>query len=261
MIARSTPSRRRTGWVLAAFLLSGSALTPSWADTDFRSTVIGAESSGNYAIFNQAGTTQALGAYQFLPSTFAGLGYMNYNGGPKSQWSSYSFSAEARAAGVSSLSDLRYSSAGHALQDGAFDRFTTRNWNAMNGTARGAVGTTLGGVPITREGLLSNAHFLGAGGLNSWAAAGFDASVLPMAVVRANGFANHAELQDYLMGRMAKAAGTTFTPGTSMAGFGGGGAGMYEGTDGFPGLGSKRPVLLREVPPFQGQRANLTPEG
>ncbi len=218
--------------------------------------VVGRESGGDYTVFNRAGTTQALGAYQFIPSTFAGLGYMTYTGGPRSSWGSYSFTSEARANGVGSVSDLRFTGAGHALQDQAFHRFTQRNWSAMSGSTRGTVGSTISGVTVTQAGLLSNAHFLGAGGLNRWVEAGFDASVLPWEFVTANGFSSYAQLQDYLMRRMADAGGSTYTPGSTFA-VGSGGAPMYQGTDGFPGLSSKRAVTIREVPPFHGQRPTL----
>ena len=218
--------------------------------------VVGRESAGDYTVFNRAGTTQALGAYQFIPSTFAGLGYMSYTGGARSSWSSYAFISEARANGVSSVSDLRFTEAGRGLQDQAFHRFTQRNLSAMSGSTRGAIGASVSGVAVTQEGLLSNAHFLGASGLNDWVEAGFDASVLPWEYVTANGFSSYAELQNYLMRRMADAGGSTYTPGSTFA-VGGGGAPMYEGTDGFPGLSSKRAVTIREVPPFHGQRPTL----
>lgn len=232
--------------------------TPSGStSTSYRQHIVGKESGGDYAIYNKLGHTQALGLYQFIPSTFAGLGYMTYTGGSKSQWSSYTFNDTARAAGVSNVEDLRHSSAGHTMQDAAFDKFTEQNWSALGSSTRGLVGSSVGSVPVTREGLLSTAHFLGAGGANRWAESGFDASVLPYEVVTANGFGSYAELQNYLMKRMADAFGTTHVPGTTYAGYASGGEGMYESTSGFPGLTSKRPVQVREVPPFHGQLPTL----
>lgn len=247
--------------VLATALGVGVLALPgsAWAVGDsYVDHVTGQESGGNYAIFNIAGTTQALGRYQFLPSTFAGLGYMTQTGPNRASWDSYTFTSQARAAGVNSLSDLRYTEAGHRLQDQGFHRFTNQNWAGMNGAAQGAIGGTISGVPITREGLLSNAHFLGIGDLNEWAASGFDPSVLSLAAARANGFSTREELQQYLLGRMASAAGTTYDP---MFAGDGSGAGMYAATDGFPGLGSRRPVLIQETPPFQGQKVHLGAEG
>jgi len=50
--------------------------------------------------------------------------------------------------------------------------------------------------------------------------------------------------------------------GQSFAGLDGGlggeaGGGMYDKTDGFPGIGTKRPILIKEIPPFQGEKATL----
>ncbi|WP_019998602.1 hypothetical protein [Aureimonas ureilytica] len=225
--------------------------------------VTGAESGGNYAIFNTSGTTQAMGRYQFLPSTFAGLGYMSYNGGDQRKWSSYTFTNEARSAGVNSMQDLRYSEAGKRLQDAGMVRFTDRNLNAFSSTARGAIGSTVAGRPVTTDGLLSASHFLGHAGLNAWAASGFSASGLSAAAIRANG-GNAAKLNEYLLNRMAKHAGETWVGGGEVDWAGGTGDttnyaqdGMYDATEGFPGFGSKRQVVIQEVLPFQGQRKNL----
>lgn len=225
--------------------------------------VTGTESGGNYAIFNTSGTTQAMGRYQFLPSTFAGLGYMSYTGGDKRQWSSYTFTNEARSAGVNSLQDLRYSEAGHRLQDAGMVRFTDRNLSSFSSTARNSIGSTVAGRPISTDGLLSAAHFLGSGGLNSWAASGFSASALPDSVVAANG-GNRAKLNEKLLNRMAEHAGETWVGGGEIEWAGGTGDttnyaqdGMYDATEGFPGFGSKRQVVIQEVLPFQGQRKSL----
>lgn len=248
--------------LLVAALL-GSTVIGFAGNEILRDKITGAESGGNYAIFNQAGTTQALGRYQFLPSTFSGLGYTTYNGGPKSKWSSYTFNETARAAGVNSLSDLRYSEAGKGLQDAAFNRFTNNNLNSFSSTTRGAIGSTVAGRPVTTDGLLSAAHFLGAGGLNKWAASGFSAAGLPPGVVAANG-GNAAKLNEYLLNRMGKHAGETWVGGEETQWAGGAGDttnytqdGMYDATEGFPGFGSKRQVVIQETLPFQGDRKSL----
>lgn len=222
----------------------------------YRDKVSGEESNGNYAVFNQSGHTQALGRYQFLPSSFASQGYMTYSGGSKSSWSSYSFNDKAQAAGVSSLADLRYSEAGHSLQDAAFDRFTASNWASLSQSTRALVGSSVSGAPITQDGLLSTAHFLGAGGAEQWVQSGFDAHALPFEVVTANGFSSYAELQDYLMQRMSRAAGSSWDGGSGTIPVGQ--DGPATGSQGFPGLTASRPIMIHEIPPFQGVRPDLT---
>ena len=247
---------RRFIIALAVAALAG--LVP--ASAAYVDHITGAESGGKYDVFNTLGHTQALGRYQFIPSTFAGQGFMTYNGsGSKSQWSSYSFNESARSAGVSSVNDLRHSDAGHALQDAAFDRFTSSNWSALSSSTRGTIGSNAYGAPITQDGLLSAAHFLGAGGANKWVESGFDASVLPYNFVTANGFKSYAELQNYLLKRVTNAAGETWAGGSGGAVASGyGGDGMYDATEGFPGIGAKRPVVIQEIPPFQGTLPNLS---
>ncbi len=247
--------------LLAAALLGTTAL--GFASTEYVNNVTGAESGGNYAIFNQSGTTRAMGRYQFLPSTFAGLGYMKHTGGPVREWSSYTFTDEARSAGVNSLNDLRYTEAGHRLQDAGMTRFTNRNLNSFSSTTRSAIGSTVAGRPVTTDGLLSAGHFLGAGGLNQWAASGFTAAGLPPKVVAANG-GSAAKLNEYLLNRMGKHAGETWVGGESVEWAGGtvdstnyAQDGMYDATEGFPGFGSKRQVVIQETLPFQGQRKSL----
>lgn len=239
---------------LAAFVASTALVSSVLANSgSYVDHITGAESGGSYSIFNTLGHTEALGRYQFIPSTFAGLGYMTQTGNCTRSWSCYSFNDRARAAGVNSLNDLRFTSAGEALQDEAFNNFTEANWGHMNSQTQGMVGQAINGVTITRESLLSAAHFLGPTALNTWVASGFDPTSLPWDYVTANGFSSYAELQNYLMNRMANAAGTIYD-GTFPAGSGGS---IAVGTDGFPGFGSKRQVRISERPPFQGQRPNL----
>ena len=242
--------------LLLALALGAACVVP--ASADYVAHITGAESGGSYSVFNTIGRTEAMGRYQFIPSTFASQGFMTYTGGPKKSWSSYSFNAEAQAAGVSSMDDLRFSDAGKSLQDAAFDRFTSRNFSALSSTTKGYIGSTAQGAPITQDGLLSAAHFLGAGGTNKWVEAGFDASVLPYEFVTANGFSSYAELQNYLLKRVTNAAGETWAGGGGgvfAAGYGG--DGMYDATKGFPGIGAKRPVVIQEIPPFQGTLPSL----
>lgn len=260
---RGTLARLLTASTLSLSALASIALAQT--SDSFVDHVTGAESGGSYSIYNQGGGTRALGRYQFIPSTFADQGYMRHTGGPRSQWTSYTFTPEARAAGVNSVSDLRFTENGARLQDAAFNRFTAANERGFSGATRGAVGRTVGGVTMTRESMLSAAHFLGVGGLNTFVASGFDATSLPWEFVTANGWSSYAELQSYLMNRMADASGTSYDGSYMGSGFGGGGmevgGDMYSGTEGFPGFGSKRPVMITEQRPFQGEQLTLGPEG
>lgn len=208
---------------------------------------------GNYSALNTQGGSAA-GAYQITAGTLESLGYIQYNSGSRRSWSSYSWTAQATSQGVSSLSGFLNTSAGHALQDQAFSTLTTRNWNSLSSAARGLVGQTVSGVAFTESGLLTAAHFLGAGALNDWVESGFDPTVLPAHYLTANGFSSYDDLQAYLMRRIGEASGTQY-----VFGFGGGYSvgGTYSATEGFPGFGAKRQVLIRETPPFQGERTNL----
>ena len=210
----------------------------------------GHEGGDSYSIINDKGT--ALGKYQITAGTWATLGYTSGSG---SSWSNYTFTDKARAAGVSSLDDLRYSTAGQALQERAVNELTVSNWNSMSSQTRGLVGQTINGVQITQESLLDAAHFLGAGALNDWVASGFDPNALPESYLKANSLSSYEELQDLILQRMASINGNSYDgfgyTNTYSVG------GMYGATSDFPGFGSKRPVLIQEVPPYQGEKKTL----
>ncbi|QWK81263.1 hypothetical protein [Ochrobactrum sp. BTU1] len=220
---------------------------------DYNQDVAKFEGGDSYSVMN-SNASSALGKYQITAGTWENLGYLTYNGsGSKSDYSNYSFTDKAKNSGVSSLSDLRNSSAGAALQDRANQELASSNWATMSDQTRGLVGQTVNGVVMSQDGLLQAAHFLGAQGLNDWVASGFDPRVLPPAYLKANGFKSYEELQAYLMNRIAGGAGNSGLAG----GQGTGGAPMYPDTAGFPGIGSVRPVLIQERPPFQGEKGTL----
>lgn len=238
------------------FLMRTSLITlasAAWIGTAFADTyadlIRTQESGGNYGALNTQGGTAA-GAYQITAGTLASLGYVRHTGGSRGNWSNYAWTSQATNQGVSSLSGFLNSPAGHALQDQAFDTLTTRNLSALSSQTRGLAGQTINGVTFTESGLLTAAHFLGAGALNDWVAGGFDPTAFPPEYLTANGFSSYDELQSHLMNRIGGASGTTYAGVT-------GTGGTFDQTEGFPGLGAKRPVLIRETPPFQGERTTL----
>ena len=153
---------------LALVLWSGMAFADEHADL-----IRTQESGGNYGALNTQGGTAA-GAYQITAGTLASLGYVRHTGGSRGSWSNYEWTSQAASQGVSSLSSFLNSTAGHSLQDQAFNTLTTRNLSALSSQTRGLAGQTVNGVTFTESGLLTAAHFLGAGALNDWVESGFD---------------------------------------------------------------------------------------
>ena len=239
---------RETLFVLAALVFWGNGAFAQ----DYTGLIWEQESGGHYGALNTNGGTAA-GAYQITAGTLANLGYVQHTGGSRGSWSNYAWTSQATSQGVSSLDGFLNSPAGHSLQDEAFQTLTASNWSALSSQTLGLAGQTIEGVSFTENGLLTAAHFLGAGALNDWVTSGFDPTVFPQSYLDANGFSTHAELQAYLMNRIGQASGTAFAGGPG--GFGSGGG--FEQTDGFPGFGAKRPILIREIPPFQGERTTL----
>ena len=240
-------ARHAIALLLALLIWAGAASASEYADL-----IRSQESGGNYGAMNTGGGTAA-GAFQITAGTLASLGYVEHTGGSVGNWNNYVWTAQSQSQGVGSLHAFLNTPAGHALQDQAFATLTARNWAAMSAQTRGLVDQTVGGVTFSESGLLTAAHFLGAGALNEWVASGFDPTVFPQSYLTANGFDNYAELQSYLMNRIGAANGTAFAG--ALGGFGNGGT--YAATDGFPGFGPKRPILIRETPPFQGERTTL----
>ena len=234
--------------ILAGVAFAVSAATIALAST-YADLIRSQESGGNYGVLNTGGGTAA-GAYQITAGTLESLGYVSHTGGSRGSWANYVWTAQAQAAGVSSLDGFLNSSAGHSLQDRAFSELTASNLASLSSATRGLIGQTVGGVAITEAGLLTAAHFLGAGALNDWVASGFDPTVFPPEYLTANGFSSYDELQAHLLNRMGAASGTQYAGGV-------GTGGLYDQTAGFPGLGAKRPVLIHETPPFQGERTTL----
>lgn len=210
---------RAAGGRMAALMLSASlALSPvpGFAQSisggfDFeayRVAVMGPESGRRYHVLNEV-TGKAAGAYQMMPQTLADLGYVTSSNGTW-DWESVVFTARSRAMGVSTISDFLNTPAGRQLQDEAFNELTVRNWRSISASTKSHVGTSVGGVLITEGGLLSAAHFLGAGGVNSFVSAGFTGSSLSnlTRILRQNFPADPTleRLDRYVMGRLASGA-------------------------------------------------------
>jgi murein DD-endopeptidase MepM/ murein hydrolase activator NlpD len=203
----------------AAFILSVAMLiaaSPSLAQTipggfdfeKYRDAVMGPESGRRYHKLNVV-TGKAAGAYQFMPQTLADLGY-TYSINDEWDWESVRFSSKSATMGVNTLDDFLNTEAGRRLQDQAFDDFTAKNWRTLNSTTKSQVGEVVNGVVVTEGGLLSAAHFLGAGGLNRFVASGYTgASLSGLSQILSQNFPAEPtveRLDRYVVGRIASGA-------------------------------------------------------
>ncbi|WP_299592498.1 peptidoglycan DD-metalloendopeptidase family protein [uncultured Tateyamaria sp.] len=175
----------------------------------YRIAVMGPESGRRYNVLNRV-TGRAAGAYQFMPRTLADLGYVSSVTGGWG-WDDVVFNARSRALGVSSLNDFLNTEAGERFQDRAFDEFTARNWVALSASTKSYIGKTPAqGVLITEGGLLSAAHFLGAGGMNNFVRSGFTgANLNNLALILRQNFPSDPTLERldrYVMGRLVSGA-------------------------------------------------------
>lgn len=195
----------RLSFLLAFIASAAYAITGGFDFEKYRTAVQGPESGRDYTVMNTI-TGSAAGAYQFIPSTLGELGY-TYSTNGSWKWSNVGWTSKSVAMGVSSLDDFRYTAAGHRLQDQAFDEFTEGNWRALSSTAKSYIGKVVNGVVVTEGGLLSAAHFLGAGGMNNFAANGFEGSNLNnlSAILSQNGMTIE-RLNQYVMSRIAGGA-------------------------------------------------------
>lgn len=208
------------------------SITGSFNFESFREAVMGPESGRNYTVLNEV-TGIAAGAYQFMPQTLADLGYVASTNG-RWDWDSVAFTAKATRLGVTTISEFLRTPAGHRLQDQAFDEFTARNWRYLNGSTKSHIGKVVNGVLITEGGLLSAAHFLGAGGMNTFVSAGFTgANLRNLSTILAQNFPSNqslARLDQYVMSRLvsgARAHGGI----AGASGYGGGAAGSPYSAD------------------------------
>lgn len=175
---------------------------------DFRVAVMGPESGRRYEILNLV-TGKAAGAYQFMPQTLADLGYVSSATGVW-DWDNVVFTGKSQAMGVGTINDFLTTEAGRRLQDQAFDEFTLRNWRSLSASTKGQVGKVVNGVLVTEGGLLSGAHFLGAGGMNNFVRSGFTgANLNNLSTILAQNFPSQQTLErldQYVMGRLVSGA-------------------------------------------------------
>lgn len=142
----------------------------------------------------------ATGAYQFTYATLKDLGYISAGPGTvpfgAGEWpDSVVWTGQH---GVNSRADFL---ANENAQNAALGIYTDRALSRVNAD----YGSEANGVPITPGGAAFTAHMLGAGGYNQWASCGYQAECLPN-VWEANKMTQE-QLQNHLMGRMAKGAG------------------------------------------------------
>jgi len=148
--------------LIAVALLATTSLTvartgqPVATDcTSFMRNIRMSEGSGNY----QTNTGNGFyGAYQMGEDALTDAGYMDGNG----NWTGRN--------GVNSLEDYLNNS---TAQDDAFLRYGEKNLGYLNGWEQ-YIGQTIGGVKVTRAGLIAGAHLVGAGGLKYWLTSGGD---------------------------------------------------------------------------------------
>lgn len=193
---------------LAALPAGAQSISGGFDFSAYRTAVMGPESGRRYHVLNEV-TGKAAGAYQFVPQTLADLGYVASSNGSW-EWASVVFTPKSQAMGVGSIDDFLRTPEGRKLQDQAFDEFTLKNWRSLNANAKGMIGKPLNGVVVTEGGLLSGAHFLGAGGMNTFMSAGGTGKNLGnLSTILRQNFPSEqtlARLDRYVMGRLASGA-------------------------------------------------------
>lgn len=156
---------RRTTWLALALLATTSLADARTAQPvanncqQFMVNIRNSEGSGNY----QTNTGNGFyGAYQMGQPALIDAGYMNRDG----TWTGRN--------GVNSLEDYLNNP---AAQDDAFLRYGGANLGYL-GNWQQYIGQTIGGVTVTRAGLIAGSHLVGAGGMRYWLTSGGDCTNL-----------------------------------------------------------------------------------
>ena len=146
---------------LASLALCGGAHAASFED--YMAAVAKRESSGNYAETNTAGY---LGAYQFGEPALVDCRFYEIDSTPTvNDWIG-KWLAEALKWGVQSKTDFL---AKPMAQDAAMWRFSELQWRTIVWLKLDQYdGKTIGGVAITKSGMLGGAHLVGPRGLQTF---------------------------------------------------------------------------------------------
>lgn len=151
----------RRFFLAAVALMATTSLTvartaqPTATDCDgFLRNIRMSEGGGNYGTNTGNGYW---GAYQFSEDALTDIGYMN-----DGQWTGKN--------GVNSLEDYLNNP---TAQDDAFLSYGEKNLRYL-GNWQQYIGQTIGGVKVTRAGLIAGSHLVGAGGMEYWLTSGGD---------------------------------------------------------------------------------------
>lgn len=228
-------SRFLAGGIMAAILAgaAGGAIAsiPPAADgmTYAEMVYSGEADHRGYGSTTKLGT--ATGAYQFTFETLQDLGYVEKGQARPAfgddPWNGIKWTGKG---GVNSRAEFLASS---SAQDEALGVFTERNWVSIQ--SKTPLEKDVNGVPMTQPGALYAAHMLGTGGYAQWASCDFQAHCISVEQASANNMTKE-QMQEHLMGRLAKGAGVD--PST-ITGGGGSGGGMGGGTSTFENVAMK----------------------
>ena len=142
-----------------------SASTPPRTYDDYLSALGARESNNNYASRNQFGY---LGRFQFGEMALTDCRLYQGDTTPNTNDWIGPWTRESQARGVNSAADFL---AGHAFQDFAILRFHELQWaSVVRLDLVQYDGTTMGGVHITKSGMLGGAHLVGPGALRQFLA-------------------------------------------------------------------------------------------
>jgi hypothetical protein len=147
----------RTWLGLGAWLLSATVLAQAGGTCrDFLQALARRESGGNAAVMNQYGF---VGLFQMGEAALIDAGFYRPDGTGRNDWQG----TWTGAGGVTSLAQFR---ASPAAQVTAITAYHQRVWGYIQGLGLASYeGQTIGGVPMTRSGMIAAAHLVGAGNL------------------------------------------------------------------------------------------------
>lgn len=262
-IGRNSISQGR-GFIAGALLMLAVggivAPTPALASTNaylemLRQKEARKDANGNPLYNTTVSGATATGAYGLTAAALKDAGFISYDSNPQvghGEWSNVTWNENPW--GISSREEFLNNP---AAQDAAMLAYTQRNWSNIPSSVKQWVGQTAGGMVINESALLAGSHFLGAGGMQNFAACGFKAHCIDPAHAALNGMTQQ-QMADRALEYMADASGMdlseltdgTYTPGGPLNENGMPGELIAE----VPmGVGMpKGPARYPEIPPFQG---------